>query len=235
MTNLFPLRLFLSRPFRMCILSAIIGGMLFPSLSFGAAPAYPLKRLSQLSVPILGLTLNEDNQVSGIVTHVMIIFYERQDHYGLNIRFGALPGRFSPLAQEAVHQAILRAAKAAQLDSKSWTVFLTFPYRGLTMYGDSLSAMIGLSVLALAKGESIIYGRSLTGTITEEGNIGRVGGIPQKILAAHSKQLERVLIPEEYDIGDGDWETPFLMHISPVGTVSQAYFALTGQALFSSG
>jgi len=39
------------------------------------------------------------------------------------------------------------------------------------------------------------------------------------------------LVPSEYDVRDGDWRTPFLMHVSPVGTVDEAYFGLTGHHL----
>jgi len=39
--------------------------------------------------------------------------------------------------------------------------------------------------------------------------------------------MRRVLVPEERDETDSDFETPFLMHISPVATVTQAYQALT--------
>jgi hypothetical protein len=39
--------------------------------------------------------------------------------------------------------------------------------------------------------------------------------------------LRRVLVPDEQDKADKDWETPFLMQVSPVGTVQQAYEALT--------
>jgi len=41
------------------------------------------------------------------------------------------------------------------------------------------------------------------------------------------KHLRRVLVPEERDETDSDFETPFLMHISPVATVTQPYQALT--------
>jgi hypothetical protein len=41
------------------------------------------------------------------------------------------------------------------------------------------------------------------------------------------KHLRRVLVPEERDETDSDFETPFLMYISPVATVTQAYQALT--------
>jgi predicted S18 family serine protease len=91
--------------------------------------------------------------------------------------------------------------------------------------------MVGLSVVAMAKGDPIIFGRSLTGTITEDGHIGVVGGVPYKVDAAYSEHMERVLIPEEQDIGDRDLRIPFMMHVSPVGTVDKAYYALTGHSL----
>ena len=99
------------------------------------------------------------------------------------------------------------------------------------MYGDSLSAMVGLSVVAMAKGEDIIFGRSLTGTITEDGHIGVVGGIPFKVKAAYAENMDRILIPEERDTSDDEWQTPFMMQVSPVSTLDKAYLALTGHPL----
>ena len=40
-----------------------------------------------------------------------------------------------------------------------------------------------------------------------------------------------MLIPEEIDVADGDWRTPFLMQVSPVGTIKKAYRALTDRSL----
>ena len=40
-------------------------------------------------------------------------------------------------------------------------------------------------------------------------------------------QLQRVIVPNEQDPADGDWQTPFMMQVSPVTSVSQAYLALT--------
>lgn len=185
-------------------------------------------------MPILGVTLDQEHHPVGIVTHVVIFFEKRSDHNGLQIRFRSHPGRFSPFAQEAVYTAIMRACQVAHLQTNSWTILLTFPYEGLTLYGDSLSAMIGLSVVAMAKGDHIIFGRSITGTITKDGHIGVVGGIPHKINAAYAVHMNRVLIPEEQDTGDQDWQTPFLMQVSPVGTVHKAYYGLTGHFLAES-
>ena len=70
----------------------------------------------------------------------------------------------------------------------------------------------------------------MTGTITEDGHIGRVGGIPYKVEAAYAEHMNRILIPEEQDIGDGDWRNPFMMQISPISTIDKAYYALTGHS-----
>lgn len=54
-----------------------------------------------------------------------------------------------------------------------------------------------------------------------------VSAVPLKVAAAYEAHLRRVVLPEERDETDSDFETPFLMHISPVATVTQAYQALT--------
>ena len=184
------------------------------------------------SVPILGVTFNEANHPVGIVMYVMIHFQKRSDHDGLKVQFRKVLGRFGPLARKGVATAIGLAAQSANLQTDSWTVVLSFPYPGLTMYGDSLSAMVALSVVALAKGDAVKYGRTLTGTITDDGHIGAVTGIPFKVYAAYAEGLNRVLIPEEHHPLDGEWRIPFLLHVSHVGTLEKAYHGLTGQPLF---
>lgn len=195
----------------------------------GASP--PSTRIPHLSIPILGTSLNEQFRPVGLVTQVVIDLYERQDHNGLQIQFHTEPGQFSLLARKSIHKAITRALAVANFPSESLTVLLKFPYSGLTVYGESLSAMVGLSVVAMVKGDHLLEDRVLTGTITERGFIGAVGGLQLKILAAYENHFRRVLVPSEYDVQDGDWRTPFLMHVSPVGTVDEAYFGLTGHHL----
>ena len=202
----------------------------FSQSSLAFEPVTP-SSVQRLTVPILGTTLNRHWEQVGVVAEVQIQFERRHDKKGLQIHFQTSPGRFSPIAQEAVQQAIRHVVKASHLNPNSWTVTLTLPYQGLTIYGDSLSGMVGLSVLALAKGDPLPKGRVVTGTITSSGHIGVVGGVPLKIEAASQMHLEKVIIPEEIDIADGDWETPFLMQISPVGTIKKAYYALTDRFL----
>ncbi|MCA9470555.1 MAG: hypothetical protein MRJ96_10155 [Nitrospirales bacterium] len=190
--------------------------------------------ISQRSIiPILGTTYNENWDQVGIVAEVELEFVQRTDHDGLQLEFSTKPGRFSSLAQQSVQHALEFVSQAANLNTDSWTVRFTLPYTGVTLYGESLSAMAAMSVVALAKGEIIHADTVMTGTVTPEGSIGTVGGIPLKILAAHEEHFRRVLIPEEPDVADGDWETPFLMHVSPVKSVDVAYLALTDHPLKS--
>ncbi|GJL49686.1 S16 family serine protease [Candidatus Nitrospira salsa] len=186
-------------------------------------------------IPILGTTYNEEWEQVGIVADVEVEFERRDDHDGLQLDFLTKPGRFSSLAKRSVQEALALVTQAAGLNADSWTVRFRLPYAGVTLYGESLSAMAAMSVVALAKGEMVHGDIVMTGTVTPEGSIGTVGGIPLKIVAAHQEHFRRVLIPEEPDVADGDWETPFLMHVSPVRSVDVAYFALTDHHLKASG
>jgi predicted S18 family serine protease len=91
--------------------------------------------------------------------------------------------------------------------------------------------MIGLSVVALAKGEFIPPDRVITGTVTPDGHIAPVGAVALKVAAANEAHMRRVVVPDEMDIADGDWVTPFLVQVSPVGSVVEAYQALTDHPL----
>lgn len=178
-------------------------------------------------IPILGTALDGDKRPVGVVVEVEVSVEDRHDNKGMNVSFQSHPGRFSRMAQVAVVSAILDVARAANMSTDSLTISLTVPHRGVTVYGSSLSAMVGLTVVALAHGDFIKPDRVVTGTITRDGHIGPVSGIGLKLEAASTEALHLVLVPEEYDLADGDWNVPFMLHVSPVGTVRRAYQALT--------
>ena len=209
-----------------------VGGMVCWGPGIWAKPSP--SQILHLQIPILGTSLNNHHLPMGLVSQIVIDLYERRDQDGLQIQFHTEPGKFSLFARQSIHQAITRALQAANLPVASWTVKLKFPYAGLTVYGESLSAMVALSVVAMAKGEPPLKGRILTGSITDQGHIGAVGGLQLKILAAYHQHFQRVFVPSVYDERDGDWRTPFLMHVSPVSTVEEAYLGLTGHRLNAS-
>jgi predicted S18 family serine protease len=177
--------------------------------------------------------MNEQSEQVGIVAEIYLEFLQRGDHEGLDIQFLTTPGKFSPYAQQSVKEALKWVVEAAGLNPDSWTVRFILPYPGVTLYGESLSAMAALNVIALAKNEPVDEETVLTGTVTSDGHVGTVGGVPLKILAAHEQHYRRVLIPEEPDVADGDWETPFLMEVTPVRSIKKAYLALTHRPLRS--
>ena len=182
-------------------------------------------------IPILCMTMDKDQ--GGTVAYLVLSFEDRNDRGGLAVHFRAGSGRFSPMAQTSVEQAIRRVAQALQLSTDSWTVMLSLPYNGVTIYGNSLSAMVSLSVIALAEGKFIPSDRTITGTVTPDGHIGPVGSVGPKVSAAYEAHLRRVVVSEEHDPTDDQWETPFLMHVYPVGSVAKAYAALTEEAVLS--
>lgn len=197
-------------------------------LTFQHAESVSADEWREQLVPILGVKTG--HTPAGTVAYLVVSFQERSENTGLIVHFKDNPGRFSRLAQTSIDQAIRRTARSLELSTDSWTVELSVPYSGVTMYGESLSAMIALSVAALAQGEFISPDRAITGTITPDGRIGPVGSVPLKIAAARDAHLRRVLVPEDRDPGDDDYPVPFLMQITTVNSVRQAYSALTARA-----
>lgn len=177
----------------------------------------------QVLIPVLGTTMEE--VPTGRVVYLVLSFEDRKDEAGLAVLFKSTPGRFSRLTQTAVEEAIYRAAHALGVSPHSWTVVLSLPYPGVTIYGDSCTAMVALSVMVLASGHDVPTDRVITGTVTPDGRIGPVGAVPLKVTAASEAHLRRVLVPEEEDAAEKHWETPFMMQVSPVGTVAKAYEA----------
>lgn len=161
---------------------------------------------------------------SGKVIYIMVLFTTRDDADGLDVHFTVGPGRFSMMTQTAAKQAIASTARALGLSSDSWSVGLGALEPGLIIDGPSLSAMVGLAVAAMAKGESIPRDRVITGTITPEGHIGPVGEVAVKVLAARQAGLQMVLVPSR-DYGKG--RSPETTRVFKVSSVRQAYEALT--------
>jgi predicted S18 family serine protease len=173
-------------------------------------------------IPVLCVTM--EGTPSGKVIYIMVLFATRDDAEGLDVHFTVGPGRFSMMTQTAAKQAIANTARALGLSSDSWSVGLGALEPGLIIDGPSLSAMVGLAVAAMAKGESIPRNRVITGTITSDGHIGPVGGVALKVLAARQAGLQMVLVPST---GYGKGKTPAFTQVFKVSSVRQAYEALT--------
>lgn len=195
--------------------------LLTATWSTGETAAAPREQ----QIPILGVTT--DAQPIGTVTYIIATFEERVDRNGMSIRFHERPGRFSPMAKAAAEQAIRQAAGSLGLSTDSWNVELKVPYEGVTVSGDSLSAMVGVTIAAMAQGKQVPTGYVLTGTVTDEGEIGPVGSVPLKVQAARAAKLRRVLVPDQQVPERGSQQLPARLEISPVRSVPEALDALT--------
>jgi len=173
-------------------------------------------------IPVLCVTAG--GNPTGTVSYVMVLFAKRSDTRGLDVHFVTGHGRFSPMSQAAMTQAIANAARALGQSPHSWSIGLSVADPGVIIDGPSLSAMVSLTVVAMAKGESIPRNRVITGTVTSDGRIGPVGGVALKVMAARQAGLQMVLVPSAVS---GKERIPKFTQVFQVGSVSQAYQALT--------
>jgi predicted S18 family serine protease len=141
------------------------------------------------------------------------------------LHFRTTPGRFSRMAQTSIEQAIRRSARSLGISIDSSTVELSVPYAGMTIYGDSVSAMVSVSVAAMAQGKTVSTGHVLTGTVTPDGEIGPVGSVPLKVQAARA--ANRVVVSKHTPAGENAGNLPLSIQISPVQSVPEALDALT--------
>lgn len=101
--------------------------------------------------------------------------------------------------------------------------------------GPSAGGVMTVGFAALLKGEQIRRGIALTGTISKDGTIGPVGGIPDKIRAAAREGYRTILIPQGQR-DDPRWNLTRLawdlnLEIKEVATVAEAYHLMTGGTL----
>jgi len=101
--------------------------------------------------------------------------------------------------------------------------------------GPSAGAAMAVGFLAVFRGDRIIRGVAMTGTIEPDGRIGPVGGIPDKVRAAKREGYRLVLVPAG-QVRTPRWNLNELalelnITITEIETIDQAYEFMTGQRL----
>lgn len=92
--------------------------------------------------------------------------------------------------------------------------------------GGSAGLAFALALISKTADPNLINGRKIaaTGTIAENGKVGEIGGVDQKIISASKKGVQIFLMPKESCIGLS--KHPKGMTIYAVSTLSQAVHAL---------
>jgi Lon-like protease len=98
--------------------------------------------------------------------------------------------------------------------------------------GPSAGLMFSLEIYNQLVEEDITKGRSIagTGSIDEDGNVGRIGGVGQKVYASHEEGTDIFFVPVEEGTEDSNYEEAVSageaadtsMEIVPVGSFSEA-------------
>ncbi|MGY3804361.1 endopeptidase La [Pigmentibacter ruber] len=117
-----------------------------------------------------------------------------------NGKFG-LTGQLGDVMKESVHTAfafIRSNAKMCGISAKNLTkqdLHVHFPEGAVKKDGPSAGVATFLAMVSLFKGKPIAADLAMTGEISLRGDVLPVGGIKEKVLAAHRYGIKKVLIP----------------------------------------
>lgn len=92
---------------------------------------------------------------------------------------------------------------------------------------------MAVGFLAVLRGDPIIRGIALTGTLESDGRVGPVGAISDKVRAAAREHYRMVLVPQG-QLNDPRWDLIGLgmqlnLTIKEVSTIQEAYEIMTGR------
>lgn len=184
-----------------------------------------------VEVPVLAAT-QANNQGA---FNVMVLNWDRRGSPDpMELRWGNQRIRVREAGLGSIEQAFMYAVQ--QTPSARYTGTLTLygaSYAPVSSDGPSAGAVMAVGFLAVLRGDPIIRGIALTGTLESEGRVGPVGGIPDKVRAAAREHYRMVLIPEG-QLNDPRWDLSGLskqlnLTIKEVSTIQEAYEIMTGR------
>lgn len=197
------------------------------------ADSSPAQAESVAEIPVLAATSLNDQGVF----EVLLL---RWDHLpspspvvlqwkGGNIRPGQ--GNLSSMAR-AFRYAVGHTSHVEHVGTVS---AMGIAYAATDTDGPSAGAVMTVGFAALFKGDRIRRGIALTGTIRDDGTIGPVGGIADKIRAAVREGYRTILIPEgqrnnpQWNIDRLAWDLN--VEVKEVSRIEEAYHLMTGGTL----
>lgn len=182
-------------------------------------------------VPVLG-GIAANNQG---VFNVMVLNWDRLSSPDpMELRWGNRRIQVKEVGLGSIERAFFYAVE--HTPSVRLTGLLTLygaSYAPLSSDGPSAGAVMAVGFLAVLRGDPIIRGIALTGTLEFDGRVGPVGAISDKVRAAAREHYRMVLIPQG-QLNDPRWDLIGLgmqlnLAIKEVSTVQEAYEIMTGR------
>ncbi len=166
------------------------------------------------SLPLLAVSQDE-NTSKGVIA-----WLEARITPGLG-RVYADSGTLSRLDTQATSMfAVKTACRLARLDCAHADILLSIHAQAPVISGPSASAAIALSALSLHTGIPLEEGVAITGTLSEDGLIGPVGGVQEKLDAAAEEGIHRVVISTFTNLTN--ITPPEGVEVIPVSTLREA-------------
>lgn len=145
----------------------------------------------------------------------------------------SVTGQLGEVMKESVQTAmayIRSNAKVYGLEQKtlnSLDLHVHFPAGAVKKDGPSAGVAVFMAMLSQFSGKALSSDLAMTGEISLRGEVLPVGGIKEKLVAAHRYGIKRVLIPKENekDLVDIPDEVLFDVDITPVETMGEAMAA----------
>jgi Lon-like protease len=197
--------------------------------SFSLLP--PASARSAVEVPVLAAIDANDRGVF----KVLVMEWDRQGTPDpMVLKWGNNRVRVKGSALGALGQALAFAVDRSPGLRPTGTVSIYgAAYSPVSSDGPSAGAVMAVGFMALLRGDQLIRGTALTGTLQPDGRIGPVGAIGDKVRAAAREGYRTVLIP----VGQRDdprWNLNGLaldlhLTITEVATVDEAYRLMTGR------
>ncbi len=207
--------------------------LLVPCICLLVAPLRPAAAESVVEVPMLAAI--QANHLG--VFEVLLLRWDHQPSpspivlqwQGGNIK----PGQTNLGSMALAFQYALE--HTPNVDHRGTVSVIGIAYASTGTDGPSAGGVMTVGFAALLKGDQIRRGVAMTGTISRDGTIGPVGGIPDKIRAAAREGYRTILIPQGQR-DDPRWNLTRLawdlnVEVKEVSTVEEAYHLMTGGTL----
>lgn len=171
------------------------------------------------------------------VFRIMLLSWDKQASPDpIEIKWGNQRVRVLDGSLGALHAAFQYALERTPTIPHTGTITIyNASYAPMSADGPSSGAVATVGFIAVLRGDKIIRGVALTGTLEPGGRIGPVGGVPDKIRAAVREGYRMVLVPSgqlvtpQWNLNDLALELN--VTIKEVATVDEAYELMTGQKL----